>query len=88
MYVAYVHTQLVFTNDRQQAWTKDFMGRLDEQFAASFQPAEAIWSTCGSEAMLNIKVEASFDSRDESKSGSILVDSTSLEVRWQQCTKG
>lgn len=60
---------------------------MNDKFAASLQPAEAIWSTCGSEAMLNIKVEASFDSTAESLSGLILVDSTSLEVRWQQCTK-
>jgi hypothetical protein len=59
---------------------------MHEAFTSTYQPTnEVVWSECGKEALLNVKVESRFENRDGSKTGMIQIDVTNVQVEWRKC---
>jgi hypothetical protein len=61
-------------------------GEMHDEYKAAYQPAaDVVWSPCGKDSMLNVKLESRFDITDSAKAGSILIDGMTVQVQWRKC---
>lgn len=61
-------------------------GELHQEYKAAYEPSgDVVWSACGKESIMSVKVESRFETRSGTISGSILTDGINVQIQWQKC---